>query len=47
METITTIENNSTQVKENWSKPEINLISINEDTLGTGSNNADAMTGNS
>lgn len=45
METITTIENNSTQVKENWSKPEINIISVNEETLGSGTNNPDNMMG--
>ncbi|WP_295655589.1 hypothetical protein [uncultured Mucilaginibacter sp.] len=45
METITTIENNSTQVKENWSKPEINIISVNEETLGSGTNGSDSMNG--
>jgi len=35
MEPKTTIQNNELQIKENWSKPEINLIGINEETLGT------------
>jgi hypothetical protein len=43
METTITIENNNnTQVKENWSKPEINLIGINEETLGGSSTSGDA-----
>ena len=45
METIATIENNSTQVKENWSKPEINIISVNEETLGSGTTNSDVNMG--
>jgi len=34
MKTITTEATNNLQVKESWSKPEINLIGINEETLG-------------
>jgi hypothetical protein len=36
METTITTEQkrNDLQGKENWSKPEVNLIGINEDTLG-------------
>jgi hypothetical protein len=36
MKTITnTMENNELQVKESWSKPQIAMININEETLGT------------
>jgi hypothetical protein len=35
MKTITTENNNGLQIKESWSKPEVTLVSINEDTLGT------------
>ncbi len=47
MEPNLTIENNELQSKETWNKPEINLIDINGETLGSGSNAADAITGNS
>jgi len=46
METKTTIGNNELQIKENWSKPEINLIDIKEETLGPNSGNTpDTITG--
>jgi hypothetical protein len=45
METTITTEQkrNDLLVKENWSKPEVNLIGINEDTLGTVQGGADNM----
>jgi len=42
METKTTIENNELQGKESWNKPQINVIGINEDTLGNTLTGGDA-----
>ena len=42
MNTQPALETNNTQIKENWSKPEINLIGINEETLGSGFTNPDS-----
>jgi len=44
MEPKTTGENNELQLKENWNKPEIELLVINEETLGTSNSTADNTT---